>query len=299
MKVVQERLGHKRIEITLGTYAHVLPSSRRMQPPSLRSFSIEERFSISYVEGSMAVATGTGCKVVDMQYKSPRPHQVTIGAAALQSLLLLLLAVGGQYQWPGTIRAIIVIAAVIVIAVKYQSEIGAASKLRVSNIEYILSECVKAVEEHQERVSAGTLRANLMVYRKELRIVASYRMEGAPDKDIAFVKGQGCCGTAYEAQDTIVGDLLSVFHETWEKTRKANDGAVPWGIDREQFQKTTSIKSILSLPLVKPGDKVPRAILNFDDQISIDEARFGDAELIHLIQGYAFHIYCLIGEEGL
>jgi integrase len=29
VKVVQERLGHKRIEITMGTYAHALPSMQQ------------------------------------------------------------------------------------------------------------------------------------------------------------------------------------------------------------------------------------------------------------------------------
>jgi integrase len=29
VKVIQERLGHKRVEITLGIYAHVLPSMQQ------------------------------------------------------------------------------------------------------------------------------------------------------------------------------------------------------------------------------------------------------------------------------
>jgi integrase len=38
--VVQQRLGHKKIEITLGIYAHVLPGQQKEAPVSLLRFYI-------------------------------------------------------------------------------------------------------------------------------------------------------------------------------------------------------------------------------------------------------------------
>ncbi|NPV70125.1 MAG: GAF domain-containing protein [Firmicutes bacterium] len=153
----------------------------------------------------------------------------------------------------------------------------------------VLRACVAHAEEIQHRVGKGTLRASVMTLKRgKLRIVASYRMDDEPDRDIEYAPGQGCCGHAFDSGRTVVGDIGATYKDTWEETCKANDGRWPWGITKQQYEMTREIEAVLSIP-IKVGDQV-KGVLNLDDKIVPDEALFKDDGFVDALRGY---VLCL------
>ncbi len=166
------------------------------------------------------------------------------------------------------------------------------------DLRHILKKCVKEVEEFQNRSGFNTLRANIMIKKKDrLIIIASYNMDNSKDKDISFAVGQGCCGDAYESKAIVVGDLKAVYKNSWMETR--TETGAPWGITHEQFEKTKDLKSLISMPIkdMDSGDIV--GLLCIDDVVGLEETMFDYEELQIRIGAYTFYISEKIIKEGM
>ena len=173
---------------------------------------------------------------------------------------------------------------------------GKTKELALFQLEDILSVCVKAVREYQNRQETNTLRANIMVPREEnLEILVSYRMENDLDMGITFAYGQGCCGDAFDAGVPVVGDLDVVYRSTWEETREFC-GTPPWGITKKHYEMTRDLKAVVSIPLIYRDSVI--GILNLDDKIALTDSRFKEGEFLLLVGGYVHHIINVLTQEG-
>jgi GAF domain-containing protein len=212
-------------------------------------------------------------------------------------LLMVLLAVGNQIRYPFSLTLAFVVIAIVLAWKNYAVKSRRGRVLTRAKMEHVLAHLVNAVERYQCRQGEDSLRANIMILGNErLQIVASCRMANNLDQDITFAVGQGCCGEAYDSGQLVVGDLSSVYMDTWEETRREY-GSPPWGITRQQFEKTRTLKSVLSVPMVQ-GDRV-LGVLNLDDKVPLDEAGFGDDEMLLVIGGYmCFAMSIISGEAG-
>ena len=215
--------------------------------------------------------------------------------AYAKNIILLILTLLAFFE---AHKALVVILGIILfILINIGAIIDCRSTSRVkSTLKRVLKECVENVEEYQKRVGKNTLRANIMINKSNrLVIFSSYRMDKASDADISFAIGQGCCGEAFDSGEVILGDLRIAYKEILEKKSKDYRGA-PWGINREQFEKTKDLKSLISLPL---RDKVTDEIicvLNLDDKVDFDTSCFAKSGLQKIAGAYGSHIVDILKE---
>ncbi|KKM11091.1 hypothetical protein SY88_10175 [Clostridiales bacterium PH28_bin88] len=156
----------------------------------------------------------------------------------------------------------------------------------------ILGVALLSVRAYQERKNTKTLRINLMVVdqtKRDLSIIAQIGMSSDPDKDITFGLGQGCCGTCAELGEVVIGDLENIYGNSYQETCQKNEGRSPWGISKLHWESTRDLKSLISVPVFDPDDlNSVIAVLNLDDKISIDEAKFTDEVVTEMLESVTY-----------
>jgi len=208
----------------------------------------------------------------------------------LQALILLLITLRDIiFTYPRWLLIIFFLVMLTLVYLDAIIDLSRASKIKKDLSRY-LKKLVNDIEEFQNRKDCNTLRANVMIKEKDrLKIFSSYNMDNSPDKDITFAIGQGCCGEAFDSGEIVFGRIDSVYKDTWEETKSVDRGA-PWGITKEHFEKTKDLKSIISLPLRDEITDEISCVLNLDDKVDIETARFEYTELQSIVGAYGYHI---------
>jgi hypothetical protein len=150
-----------------------------------------------------------------------------------------------------------------------------AVALRQAEVEKILTLVFRDMEEEYRTVVPGdyTLRVNVMRLRRRF-IVGPRRLRieyfrgsfSDAELELEFLMDTGCCGTAVAENSTVWFDARE-NHEPYK------------GMSAIQRQVTSSLKSILSVPIYRPGDtegKHPIGVIGLDSTHHVNETRFND-----------------------
>jgi hypothetical protein len=111
----------------------------------------------------------------------------------------------------------------------------------------------------------GNIRANIMV--EDEGLLSPYvftdlmRLDG--DSNVAWRKGEGCCGAAW--QQALVPPIGDQWRPVIAPTIKANTARTRWGLTSDQLRQTRHVKWVVSVPMfyAETGVSTFVGILNF------------------------------------
>lgn len=119
--------------------------------------------------------------------------------------------------------------------------------------------------EVMKQLGGGDVRANVML-PSDGRLRIAYQVGFAQDTcelDLSWEPGQGCAGTAWVKGEPHSARLDFVGQYQDFEQFKADPANQGWRLDRERWEATKQIKTILSQPILVNGKTV--GVLNIDD----------------------------------
>lgn len=146
----------------------------------------------------------------------------------------------------------------------------------------------------------NNLRINIMKIDKErLEIVRHIGMTRHDDRTLTWALGQGCCGESAKENQIRVIDLTEAYGFTWEETLEKNDNKRPFDINRQQFEKTKDLKSVMCVPICDPviEDKVI-GVINLDDKVLLGDSLFQEACVVNYVNFVAGRCGIILDKLG-
>jgi hypothetical protein len=210
--------------------------------------------------------------------------------AVLINISLVLVAVALHAALPNLIEVsifgvILVGLALFDYRLKKLRELSLHEDFIVSLLEAAASSVLKATQPPLPH-----MRACLMVPDGEDLVIA-YAHGFAPedrDRNIRIKKGTGCCGQAWEQEQTMIADL----------TQTPGGGMPPqWGLRESERQKVRqSLRSIISVP-VRAGRKFEIVgILNLDSDNFVADTKFIDKPIHDIVYSFVKVLSALLNE---